>query len=237
MVLGGMVPHIWRAIKKNPILFNGTTGGLLCATSDVMAQTVEHYNPLHNDNLGNLDDNHRRSTSENSSSPIASSATNSVSSILLPSRQIDWFRLCGATGIGALFGGLIYPFAYAKLDAIWVGTQFLTVVKKSLVEIATVGIFVNTTSMTARGCLRGDQEGSAVMQHVISELPTVTQSDFLVWMPYNMVAFSLIPAFLRPTTTALMEALWQTYISLRSHDYDSKKEKASSVSLKTANVD
>lgn len=59
-----------------------------------------------------------------------------------------------------------------------------------------------------------------VIQHVANELPTVTQNDFLVWLPYNVVAFSCIPAVIRPTTTAIMEASWQTYISLRAHDYD-----------------
>lgn len=116
--------------------------------------------------------------------------------------------------------------AYARLDAMWVGTKFATVLKKSLVEIASVGIFVNSISMTTRGILRGDQDSTSVLQHVSKELPDVTRNDFFVWLPYNMLAFSVIPAVLRPTTTAAMEASWQTYISLRAHDFqhhDSKK--------------
>jgi hypothetical protein len=36
----------------------------------------------------------------------------------------------------------------------------------------------------------------------------------LVWLPYIMLAFSVV---LRPTmTTSVMEASWQTYISIRS---------------------
>jgi len=42
----------------------------------------------------------------------------------------------------------------------------------------------------------------------------VTKNDFVVWMPYNLLAFSIIPAVLRPTTTAAMEASWQTYITV-----------------------
>ena len=58
-----------------------------------------------------------------------------------------------------------------------------------------------------------------VFGHVWDVLPRVTLNDCRVWLPYNLLAFALIPAFIRPTTTAMMEASWQTYISLRSHDY------------------
>ena len=121
--------------------------------------------------------------------------------------------------IGIFFGGLVYPWAYAKLDKIWVGSSFSTVVQKSLVEIGTVGIFVNSISMSCRGLLRGDKESAEVFQHVAKELPVVTRNDFFVWFPYNLLAFSTIPAFLRPTTTAMMEASWQTYISFKAHDF------------------
>jgi hypothetical protein len=104
----------------------------------------------------------------------------------------------------SFFGGLVYPTAYATLDLIWVGTKFSTVLKKSLVEIATVGIFVNSISMTSRGLLRGDKDHKEVVQHVANELPTVTRNDCLVWLPYIMLAFSVV---LRPTmTTSVMEA-------------------------------
>ena len=133
--------------------------------------------------------------------------------------SFDWLRFASAGLIGIFFGGFVYPKAYSKLDSIWKGTDFTSVLKKSIVEIATVGIFVNSVSMTARGLLVG-RKPPDVLHHVLEELPHVTLNDIRVWLPYNLIAFSLIPTFLRPTTTAAMEASWQTYISWRSNDYE-----------------
>lgn len=123
-----------------------------------------------------------------------------------------------------MLGGVVYPGAYAQLDAIWKGTSMATAVKKSVLEIFTVGIFVNTLSMTCRGLFRGDRAPTQVAEHVVHELPTVTRNDVLVWLPYNLVAFSVIPTIVRPATTAIMEASWQGYISWRSHDIEATEE-------------
>lgn len=120
--------------------------------------------------------------------------------------------------LGVFFGGYVYPRAYARLDHIWPGSSWRQVIKKSLVEIATVGIFVNSISIAARGMLVG-RSTQDVLPHVADEMPHVTINDFRVWFPYNLVAFGFIPPLIRPSTTALMEASWQTYISIRSHAY------------------
>lgn len=133
----------------------------------------------------------------------------------------DYRRLFAAGVIGVFFGGFVYPYAYAKLDARWYGKNFGSIVTKSVVEIATVGIFVNTISMSSRGLLAG-RSGGEVVQHVTSEMPKVTLNDVRFWLPYNLLAFSVIPPLVRPTTTVMMEASWQTYISLRSNDYEKR---------------
>ena len=106
----------------------------------------------------------------------------------------------------------------------WKGTHFSAVLQKSVVEIATVGIFVNSVSMTSRGLLVG-RDPKEVAGHVVEEMPIVTFNDARVWLPYNMIAFSVIPVAIRPTTTLLMEAGWQTYISLMSNNYHHDEEK------------
>jgi len=127
-------------------------------------------------------------------------------------------RFLSTVAIGIFIGGFVYPGAYKRLDRLWPKKDWATVLKKSLIEICTVGIFVNSISMISRGLMVG-RETNHVAQHTMEELPDVTKNDFCVWLPYNLVAFSVIPFYIRPTTTALMEASWQTYISLRSHDY------------------
>jgi hypothetical protein len=112
----------------------------------------------------------------------------------------------------------VYPAAYKRLDRMWPGTTMRQIMIKSLVEIATVGIFVNSISISARGMLVG-KSFLDVRAHVTEEMPLVTMNDVRVWLPYNLLAFGFIPAIIRPTTTAMMEASWQSYISIRSHNY------------------
>jgi Mpv17 / PMP22 family len=114
----------------------------------------------------------------------------------------------------------------------WKGTHFSAVVQKSVVEIATVGIFVNSVSMTSRGLLVG-RNPKDVAGHVAEEMPTVTINDAKVWLPYNMIAFSIIPVAIRPTTTLMMEAGWQTYISLMSNNYEHEESQAKEQNIDT----
>jgi hypothetical protein len=133
-------------------------------------------------------------------------------------RDFDYQRFASAGIIGILFGGFVYPYAYARLDILLPGVTVRSVLAKSLVEIARVGIFVNSVSIGSRGLL-GGRKGQDVASHVVREMPTVTWNDFRVWFPYNLVAFSIIPIYIRPTSTSIMEVCWQTYISLCSNSY------------------
>jgi hypothetical protein len=141
------------------------------------------------------------------------------------SRSFNFRRVLAAGLLGTFIGGFVYPNAYNLLDARWKGKNLQTLLTKSVVEIATVGVFVNTISMTSRGLLAG-REGKEVVKHVSREIPKVMMNDVRVWLPYNLIAFSVIPAVFRPTTTAVMEASWQTYISLRSNDYENRAAEA-----------
>lgn len=80
-------------------------------------------------------------------------------------------------------------------------------------------VFVNGVSISSRGFFAGRKPNSAV-RHVAREMPHVMLNDARVWLPYNMLVFSFVPPYIRPTATSFMEASWQTYISLRSHDYE-----------------
>ena len=289
------------AIRQRPLLFNGITGGILCAISDALAQQYEHtssssangnqreqqeqeqYNYYVQQAATKLDDDqesqskqHQRqqlqqlhhSTPLDYKSVMSKAGTffggkldhhdNNVAVIAQHDDDValdqidqqhqhqqqlqqlhhsitllDTKRVMCAGLIGIFFGGIVYPQAYKVLDTIWKGSSFITLVKKSLFEIVTVGIFVNSMSMTSRGLILFQNDSkhyNLVLQHVVKELPTVTKNDLFVWLPYNMIAFSIIPVIIRPTTTALMEASWQCYISLRSHDYDNNDNDSNSSS-------
>jgi hypothetical protein len=176
----------------------------LFAGSDAFAQNIETRNKeLHRSS----DDDNDREEEKNMDKQLQHSF-------------LDHHRVLSAGIMGIFFGGVVYPFAYARLDALWAGVHFSSVLKRSLLEIATVGIFVNSVSMCARGITsKGHDKLDEVSNHVVREMPVVTLNDARVWLPYNLLAFSVIPIHVRPATTSLMEAMWQTYISLRSHDY------------------
>eukprot|EP00978_Attheya_sp_CCMP212_P005802 scaffold12959_cov53-Attheya_sp.AAC.5 len=210
-----IVARVANTIRERPILFNSLTGFLLCAGSDAIAQKIESSKGPQG--VNNTDDGtdsghvHHRDDDVNPQTMDGARA-------LLEKESFDYHRVLSAGFIGAFFGGFVYPFAYARLDTLWKGVHFSSVFKKSVVEIGTVGIFVNCISMSSRGLL-GGHESEHVAQHVFQEMPTVTMNDVRVWLPYNLVAFSIIPVHIRPSTTAMMEATWQAYISIRSNAY------------------
>ncbi len=181
------------SLKKYPFIFNGITSFSLFTASDMLAQYIE--------NKSVIDDERSKLTEENKR------------------WEFDYCRLASAGTIGIFFGVGVYPAAYSGLDKMWPRSNFMSIIKKSIVEIMTVGIFVNSVSIFSRGVLVG-KEKDEVLNHVKNEMPAVTLNDARVWLPYNMVAFSIIPIYIRPTTTAMMESGWQTYISLRSNDYE-----------------
>lgn len=214
------VAHAGRAItaiRSNPYAFNSATGFSLFTGSDALAQKVENRQLLLEKNENAIAQKNNDTSEIDEPGAMATSSTKIFDLTTLDSR-----RLLSAGAIGVFFGGFVYPFAYAKLDALWKGVTIITTLKKSLLEIATVGIFVNSVSISTRGLLVG-KDTEKVVEHTMQEMPGVTVNDARVWLPYNIVAFSVIPIYIRPATTSLMEACWQTYISLCSHNYRTEK--------------
>lgn len=58
-----------------------------------------------------------------------------------------------------------------------------------------------------------DEVGSLVNENFFS----VMQTELSAFLPYNLVAFSLIPPLLRPFSTGLASMLFGVYISLTTH--------------------
>jgi hypothetical protein len=182
-------------VRGNSTLINCISGFILYGSSDAIAQEIEY----------------RTRTKPN---PCDLTATSKFD-------EFNVWRCLSASLLGIFYGGYAYPYAYAQLDKVFKGVRWDAVLKKSVTEMFTVGIFVNSTSMLARGYLTRHED---VAHHVLQEMPRVTYNDFRIFMPYNFVAFGFIPIWIRPSTTALMEAGWQTYVSLRSNDYSGKHE-------------
>jgi hypothetical protein len=182
--------------QRHPTLVNSASGFILFTASDFAAQFIEQSHP--------------------NSHTFTRQDWNDKFFVL------DFRRSLGTGVLGIFFSGFMYPRAYAILDRLWPLSSMRHVLTKSLTEIGTVGVFMNATSLSARGILVGRSWRDEVASHVAQEMPRVTLNDVKVWLPYNTIAFAFIPAYIRPTTTAMVNASWQTYISLRSHDYSTK---------------
>lgn len=185
-----IIQNAKQQIQRRPGLAHGAIGFVLFGTSDALAQQIEASQKeviVHNIGKLNNDD---YSNKFSWSSPTA---------ISMPIEDFDTTRFLSASFIGAFFGGFVYPIAYKHLDRIWKGNDLLSIGKKSLVEVFTVGIFANSVSMASRGILVG-KDPYQVATHVRKEMPGVTLNDLKVWFPYNMIAFGVIPAYIRPTT-------------------------------------
>ena len=184
----------WRSTlgSLSPVFQNASGAAVLFLAADGVAQCMEARAGSGND---------ARATSS-SSSP-----------------QWDPWRCTGAGLLGMVLGGGVYPAAYAQLDRLLPGRSWRTLVLKSVVEILTVGVAVNTASLLGRASWQGTHTWEAVRAHVQAEIPYVTLMDAQVWFPYNLLAFGAVPIQIRPLTTAFVEAGWQTWISLRAHDF------------------
>mmetsp|Transcript_16226 Transcript_16226/g.51768 ORF Transcript_16226/g.51768 Transcript_16226/m.51768 type:complete len:205 (-) Transcript_16226:197-811(-) len=130
--------------------------------------------------------------------------------------RVDARRLAGASALGVLFSGFIYPPLYALLEGLWPGTAFRAVAAKACSDVLLLGIFGNATSISGRLLLAG-RAPSEVTRSVRETMPSVLVNEVRVWLPYNLLAFRFVPTAVRPTTTAFLSLLWQVYISWTAH--------------------
>ena len=117
---------------------------------------------------------------------------------------IDWRQFASATAISGLQSGIFVPFFYGKLDVLFPGISASAVVCKTASDIVVQGIGTNATALAGRG---------ASAEEVVKAMPEVLRDDCVVWLPYNLLAFRLIPTHIRATTTAIMTLGWNTYLS------------------------
>lgn len=125
------------------------------------------------------------------------------------SSSLDGWRCARAAAVGFLFSGVVVPAFYRRLDAVWPGTRVRAVVCKSFADVAVLGVFGNATSICLRGTAPAELPGV---------MPGVLANECRVWVPYNLLAFRLVPLHLRPTTTSLLTFCWHTYISRTAAD-------------------
>jgi hypothetical protein len=116
----------------------------------------------------------------------------------------DSSRATRATVIGATWSAFLVPAVYRRLDRAWPGTGMHAVGWKTVSDIVIMGGFGNAASLALRG---------NTIPEVQAAMPGVLLNELRVWLPYNLLAFRIVPSHIRPTTTALLTFGWTTYIS------------------------
>ncbi|EOD16111.1 hypothetical protein EMIHUDRAFT_449480 [Emiliania huxleyi CCMP1516] len=130
-------------------------------------------------------------------------------------------RRPGAAALGAFFSGLVYPRVYAVLDARWPGTTARAVCSKTAADIALLGTVGNSFSIGCRLRIGGEQLPE-VLVALRDTMPAVLLNELRVWLPYNLLAFRLVPTPVRPATTSLVTLCWQVYISWTAHHHQAR---------------
>ncbi len=131
-------------IQRKPFLAHGIVGFVLFGASDAFAQQIE-ASVKQGDKMTN-----RIGKKASNEDTLAQ-----PSFITFSMDHFDVIRFLSSGTVGAFFGGCVYPFAYKRLDLIWKGKDVISIAKKSLLEVFTVGVFANSVSMCARGVLTG----------------------------------------------------------------------------------
>ena len=83
--------------------------------------------------------------------------------------------------------------------------------------MALLGVFGNALSLGVRGGLAGCDAAESAAR-VVGAMPGVLLNELRVWLPYNLLLFSLVPPAIRPTSTAVLGLCWQAYLSYVAHD-------------------
>mmetsp|Transcript_5985 Transcript_5985/g.19964 ORF Transcript_5985/g.19964 Transcript_5985/m.19964 type:complete len:198 (-) Transcript_5985:43-636(-) len=189
-----------RSLRRRPQLLHGFIGGTLGACGDAIAQTIERRRP---------------------GTAGAATAGEATAQPALELSSMDVRRAAGAAALGAFFSGLVYPRVYAVLDARWPGTTARAVCSKTAADIALLGTVGNSFSIGCRLRIGGEQLPE-VLVALRDTMPAVLLNELRVWLPYNLLAFRLVPTPVRPATTSLVTLCWQVYISWTAHHHQAR---------------
>lgn len=123
-----------------------------------------------------------------------------------------WLRYLEEPG---LFDPILRAFNLMSTDG-QVDADLLVVVLKASLDAFIWAPVANALYLVLTPLSEGMSLGS-VYESLGNNFLPVMQSELSVALPYNLVAFALIPAFMRPFATGLFSMFFSTYLSYVSH--------------------
>ena len=124
-----------------------------------------------------------------------------------------WLRCLEEPG---LFDPILCAFNRMSADGGHVDADLLVVVLKASLDAFIWAPVANALYLVLTPLSEGMSLGS-VYESLSNNFLPVMQSELSVALPYNLVAFALIPAFMRPFATGLFSMFFSTYLSYVSH--------------------
>ena len=121
-------------------------------------------------------------------------------------------RVGGAASTGVIFGGLLIPAYYRKVQTLIPSRVPAAVAFKVALDGLVWGCGGNFLLVSARGLLEGG-EARECMKYACDVIWPVFVNDCSLWIPYNSLCYGIIPKSLQPLSTASVTALWSAYIS------------------------
>lgn len=139
----------------------------------------------------------------------------------LHTASLDKPRLCKATAIGTVYGGLLLPFVYQLAETLFPGRTPHSVLAKTALSCGLLSTGGNYFSLLMRRLLApthviDEHFGDRLIRcidSVNSMFHNVILDDLRVWPLYDVLCFSTIPPSFRPTATSVVSVCWHTYVS------------------------
>ena len=86
--------------------------------------------------------------------------------------------------------------------------------KKTLCDFSFYAPTVNAVNLALVPLLCGHAFNAELVDHVVSTFPSLMQLELLLFGPFNLMAFSLIPPELRPTAKAMLSFVFSVGLSI-----------------------
>ena len=130
----------------------------------------------------------------------------------LRAQALSLQQVAGASCTGVIFGGLLIPAYYRKIQALLPSRHPAAVAFKVALDGVLWGYAGNFLLVAMRGLLEGGKPQEC-MKYANSVIWPVFKNDCSLWIPYNSLCYGVIPKSLQPLSTATVSAMWSAYIS------------------------
>jgi len=131
----------------------------------------------------------------------------------------DWNR-SGRMLLMGLFHGAPRHYFYVYLERVIPGKTVGSAAKKVFFDQTVLSVFIDTTFLYGISLMEGRTPTEA-WHDLQSKFMHVYICDWLLWPPFQMLNFTLVPFRFRVLFVNMMNLLWNTILSYFQHQYQS----------------